>query len=79
MSPGPPQGGPLTQVDGIDRVAGPLAHELGQHVAVLSGALGMLHDHGGADMEALRILGSVEERLRLLTEDLLWPAREPRP
>ncbi|MGZ4267789.1 MAG: hypothetical protein ACXVFN_02750 [Solirubrobacteraceae bacterium] len=71
MSAGPPSGGSLAQVDGIDRVARPLAHELGQSVAVLSGALAQLRDCGGADPTAVLLLSSVEGRLRRLTEELL--------
>lgn len=71
MRPGPPAGGSLTQVDGIDRLAAPLAHELGQTVAVISGALGMLRAGGGADPNALEFLTYEADRLRALTDELL--------
>jgi signal transduction histidine kinase len=71
MSPGPPKGGSLSQVDGIDRVAAPLAHELGQTVAVLAGAIGMLRASPGADPNAIDFLTHETDRLRALTDDLL--------
>lgn len=71
MSPGPPKGGSLSQVDGIDRVAAPLAHELGQTVAVINGAVGMLRAGLGADPNALDFLDHEAERLRTLTDELL--------
>jgi signal transduction histidine kinase len=74
MSTGPPEGGPLSQVDGIDRVAAPLAHELGQTVAVLGGALELLRAGGGADETALEFLGREADRLRVLTDELLGVA-----
>ena len=71
MRPGPPQGGSLSLVDGIDRVAAPLAHELGQTVAVIGGALGLLRARGGADATAMDFLAHEADRLRRLTDDLL--------
>ena len=71
MSPDPPKGGSLSQVDGIDRVAAPLAHELGQTVAVIGGALGMLRASGASDAHALEFLEHEAERLRGLTDELL--------
>ena len=55
MSHDPPKGGSLSQVDGIDRVAAPLAHELGQTVAVIGGALGMLRSSAGRGPERDRL------------------------
>ena len=71
MSPDPPKGGSLSQVDGIDRVAAPLAHELGQTVAVIGGALGMLRASPGADQNAVEFLAHEVDRLRALTDELL--------
>jgi signal transduction histidine kinase len=71
MSTGPPDGGPLSQVDGIDRVAAPLAHELGQTVAVIGGALELLRTRGGADQTAMDFLSREADRLRALTDELL--------
>ena len=71
MSHDPPKGGSLSQVDGIDRVAAPLAHELGQTVAVLGGALGMLRSSGGADPNAIEFISHETDRLRALTDELL--------
>lgn len=79
MSPDPPTGGSLSQVDGIDRVAAPLAHELGQTVAVIGGALGMLRSKGGADSDALEFLEHEAARLRGLTDELLSIAAGDRP
>ena len=70
MSDDPPKGGSLSQVDGIDRVAAPLAHELGQTVAVIGGALGMLRSSPG-DQTALDFLSHEADRLRALTDELL--------
>jgi signal transduction histidine kinase len=74
MSPDPPKGGSLSQVDGIDRVAAPLAHELGQTVAVINGSLEMLRSGGGADTTALEFLAHEADRLRSLTDQLLMLA-----
>ena len=71
MSHDPPKGGSLPQVDGIDRVAAPLAHELGQTVAVIGGALGMLRASPGADPNAIDFLAHEADRLRALTDELL--------
>jgi signal transduction histidine kinase len=71
MSADPPKGGSLSQVEGIDRVAAPLAHELGQTVAVIGGAVSMLRAGGGADPNALEFLDHEAERLRVLTDELL--------
>jgi signal transduction histidine kinase len=71
MSADPPTGGSLSQVEGIDRVAAPLAHELGQTVAVISGAVSMLRAGGGADPSALEFLDHEVQRLRALTDELL--------
>ena len=71
MSHDPPKGGSLSQVDGIDRVAAPLAHELGQTVAVIGGALGMLRSSPGADPNAIDFLAHEADRLRVLTDELL--------
>lgn len=79
MSHGPPKGGPLSQVEGIDRVAAPLAHELGQTVAVIGGALGMLRASGSSDRNALEFLEHEAERLRGLTDELLAIAASDRP
>ena len=79
MSDDPPKGGSLSQVDGIDRVAAPLAHELGQTVAVLGGALGMLRASGGADPNAIEFISHETDRLRALTDELLAIAEGERP
>ena len=79
MSHDPPKGGSLSQVDGIDRVAAPLAHELGQTVAVLGGALGMLRASGGADPNAIEFISHETDRLRALTDELLAIAEGERP
>ncbi len=67
----PPKRGPLAQIDGIGRVAAPLAHQLGQSVAVIAGALDMLQSAGGADEDALRLLAREADQLRTLTDELL--------
>jgi signal transduction histidine kinase len=79
MSHDPPKGGSLSQVDGIDRVAAPLAHELGQTVAVISGAVSMLRAGGGADPNALEFLDHEAHRLRALTDQLLQLTAGHRP
>ena len=71
MSPDPPHGGSLSQVDGIDRVAAPLAHELGQTVAVIGGALDLLRARGDADKTGMDFLSHEADRLRAVIDELL--------
>jgi hypothetical protein len=59
-------------------MSGGTAHELGQSVALLGGAIDQLRRDGHTDPAVLELLDAVDDRLRALTEELLAAERGER-